>query len=149
MLKKLFAGTATVALTAGVLTGAAQAQISGDVVKIGVLTDKSGLYADVAGEGAVVAAQMAVEEFGGKAAGKPVQVISADQQNKADISSNIARQWFDTDGVDAIADLVTSSTALAVQEVARDKGKVTLVYGAKDPKINHAAVLAKVLKPKP
>jgi branched-chain amino acid transport system substrate-binding protein len=130
MLKKLFAGTATVALTAGVLTGAAQAQISGDVVKIGVLTDKSGLYADVAGEGAVVAAQMAVEEFGGKAAGKPVQVISADHQNKADISSNIARQWFDTDGVDAIADLVTSSTALAVQEVARDKGKVTLVSGA-------------------
>jgi branched-chain amino acid transport system substrate-binding protein len=130
MLKKLFAGTATVALTAGVLTGAALAQISGDVVKIGVLTDKSGLYADVAGEGAVVAAQMAVEEFGGKAAGKPVQVISADHQNKADISSNIARQWFDTDGVDAIADLVTSSTALAVQEVARDKGKVTLVSGA-------------------
>jgi branched-chain amino acid transport system substrate-binding protein len=130
MLKKLFAGTATVALTAGVLTGAAQAQISGDVIKIGVLTDKSGLYADVAGEGAVVAAQMAVEEFGGKAAGKPVQVISADHQNKADISSNIARQWFDTDGVDAIADLVTSSTALAVQEVARDKGKVTLVSGA-------------------
>jgi branched-chain amino acid transport system substrate-binding protein len=130
MLKKLFAGTATVALTAGVLTGAALAQISGDVVKIGVLTDKSGLYADVAGEGAVVAAQMAVEEFGGKAAGKPVQVISADHQNEADISSNIARQWFDTDGVDAIADLVTSSTALAVQEVARDKGKVTLVSGA-------------------
>src|SRR3954454_23294308 len=90
MLKKLFTGTATVALTAGVLTGAAQAQISGNVVKIGVLTDKSGLYADVAGEGAVVAAQMAVEEFGGKAAGKPVQVISADHQNKADISSNIA-----------------------------------------------------------
>src|SRR3954447_1137767 len=130
MLKKLFAGTATVALTAGVLTGAAQARISGDVVKIGVLTDKSGLYADVAGEGSVVAAQLAVEEFGGKVAGKPVQVISADHQNKADISSNIARQWFDTDGVDAIADLVTSSTALAVQEVARDKGKVTLVSGA-------------------
>ena len=62
--------------------------------------------------------------------GKPVQVISADHQNKADISSNIARQWFDTEGVDAIADLVTSSTALAVQEVARDKAKVTLISGA-------------------
>ena len=110
--------------------GAAHAQISGDVVKIGVLTDKSSLYADVAGEGSVVAAQLAVEEFGGKAAGKPVQVISADHQNKADISSNIARQWFDTEGVDAIADLVTSSTALAVQEVARDKAKVTLISGA-------------------
>ncbi len=126
MLKKLLAGTAAVAFTAG----AAQAQISGDVVKIGVLTDKSSLYADVAGEGSVVAAQLAVEEFGGKAGGKPVQVISADHQNKADISSNIARQWFDTEGVDAIADLVTSSTALAVQEVARDKSKVTLISGA-------------------
>src|SRR3954464_3751367 len=126
MLKKLLAGTAMIAFTAG----AANAQISGDVVKIGVLTDKSSLYADVAGEGSVVAAQLAVEEFGGKVAGKPIQIISADHQNKADISSNIARQWFDTEGVDAIADLVTSSTALAVQEVARDKGKVTLVSGA-------------------
>jgi branched-chain amino acid transport system substrate-binding protein len=126
MLKKLLVGTAAIAFTAG----AAHAQISGDVVKIGVLTDKSSLYADVAGEGSVVAAQLAVEEFGGKAGGKPVQVISADHQNKADISSNIARQWFDTEGVDAIADLVTSSTALAVQEVARDKTKVTLISGA-------------------
>jgi branched-chain amino acid transport system substrate-binding protein len=126
MLKKLLAGTAMVAFTAG----AANAQISGDVVKIGVLTDKSSLYADVAGEGSVVAAQLAVEEFGGKVAGKPIQIISADHQNKADISSNIARQWFDTEGVDAIADLVTSSTALAVQEVARDKVKVTLISGA-------------------
>ncbi|WP_158045824.1 ABC transporter substrate-binding protein [Skermanella pratensis] len=130
MLKKLLAGTATLALAVGAVTGAANAQISGDTVKIGVLTDKSSLYADVSGEGSVVAAQLAVEEFGGKAAGKPVQVISADHQNKADISSNIARQWFDTEGVDAIADLVTSSTALAVQEVARDKGKVTLISGA-------------------
>jgi len=126
MLKKLLAGTALLALSAG----AAQAQISGDAVKIGVLTDKSSLYADVSGEGSVVAAQMAVDEYGGKVAGKPIQVISADHQNKADISSNIARQWFDTEGVDAIADLVTSSTALAVQEVARDKGKVTLISGA-------------------
>ncbi|QQP87697.1 ABC transporter substrate-binding protein [Skermanella sp. TT6] len=130
MLKKLLAGTATLALAVGAVTGAANAQISGDTVKIGVLTDKSSLYADVSGEGSVVAAQLAVEEFGGKAAGKPVQIISADHQNKADISSNIARQWFDTEGVDAIADLVTSSTALAVQEVARDKGKVTLISGA-------------------
>ena len=130
MLKKLLAGTATLALAVGAVTGAANAQISGDTVKIGVLTDKSSLYADVAGEGSVVAAQLAVEEFGGKAAGKPIQIISADHQNKADISSNIARQWFDTEGVDAIADLVTSSTALAVQEVARDKGKVTLISGA-------------------
>ncbi|WP_037462352.1 ABC transporter substrate-binding protein [Skermanella stibiiresistens] len=131
MLKTLLAGTALLALSAG----AASAQISGDAVKIGVLTDKSSLYADVAGEGSVVAAQLAVEEFGGKVAGKPVQVISADHQNKADISSNIARQWFDTEGIDAIADLVTSSTALAVQEVARDKGKITLISGAATSKL--------------
>src|SRR3954452_23614219 len=117
MLRKLLAGTATLAL----MTGAAHAQISGDVVKIGVLTDKSSLYADVAGEGSVVAAQLAVEEFRGKVAGKPIQGIWADKQNKSDISSNIARQWFYTEGGDSIADLVTSSTALAVQEVARDK----------------------------
>jgi branched-chain amino acid transport system substrate-binding protein len=119
-------GTALLALSAG----PAQAQISGDAVKIGVLTDKSGLYADVSGEGSVIAAQMAVEDFGGKAAGKPVQIISADHQNKADISSNIARQWYDVEGVDAIADLVTSSTALAVNEVAKEKGRITLISGA-------------------
>jgi branched-chain amino acid transport system substrate-binding protein len=126
MLNRLLMGTALLALSAG----PAQAQISGDAVKIGVLTDKSGLYADVSGEGSVIAAQMAVEDFGGKAAGKPVQIISADHQNKADISSNIARQWYDVEGVDAIADLVTSSTALAVNEVAKEKGRITLISGA-------------------
>ncbi|WP_037457121.1 ABC transporter substrate-binding protein [Skermanella stibiiresistens] len=110
--------------------GAASAQVSGDAVKIGVLNDQSGLYADFGGRGSVIAAQMAVEDFGGKVLGKPVQVISADHQNKPDIGSNIARQWFDTEGVDAIADLTTSSVALAVQEIGKQTGHVTLTSGA-------------------
>jgi branched-chain amino acid transport system substrate-binding protein len=110
--------------------GGASAQLSGDAVKIGVLNDQSGLYADFGGRGSVVAAQMAVEDFGGKVLGKPVQVISADHQNKPDIGSNIARQWFDTEGVDAIADLTTSSVALAVQEIGKQTGHVTLTSGA-------------------
>ena len=131
MLKKLLAGTAMVAFTAGAATRADFRRRGEDRRS----DRQSSFYADVAGEGSVVAAQLAVEEFGGKAAGKPVQIISADHQNKADISSNIARQWFDTEGVDAIADLVTSSTALAVQEVARDKAKVTLISGAATSKL--------------
>jgi branched-chain amino acid transport system substrate-binding protein len=126
MLNRLLMGTALLALSAG----PAQAQISGDAVKIGVLTDKSGLYADVSGEGSVIAAQMAVEDFGGKAAGKPVQIISADHQNKADISSNIARQWYDVDQVDVILDVPNSAVALAVHEVTREKNKVFINSGA-------------------
>src|SRR5579864_194972 len=86
-------GTAAVLV---VLFGAAaRAQISDDVVKIGVLNDQSGLYADLGGSGSVVAAQMAVEDFGGKVLGKPVEVVFADHQNKADIGASIAREWFD------------------------------------------------------
>ncbi|MBP0636275.1 ABC transporter substrate-binding protein [Cupriavidus sp. AcVe19-6a] len=96
-------------------------------VKIGVITDMSGSYADLSGKGSVVAAQMAVEEFGGKALGKPVTVLSADHQNKADIASSLARRWFDTDGVDMVIDFPNSSTALAVQEVARQKQKIDIV----------------------
>ncbi len=96
-------------------------------VKIGVITDMSGSYADLSGKGSVLAAQMAVEEFGGKALGKPVTVLSADHQNKADIASSLARRWFDTDGVDMVIDFPNSSTALAVQEVARQKQKIDIV----------------------
>jgi branched-chain amino acid transport system substrate-binding protein len=110
--------------------GPALAQISGDAVRIGILNDQSSLYADFGGPGSVVAAQMAAEEFGGKVLGKPIQVILADHQNKPDIGSNIARQWFDIDGVDAIADLTTSSVALAVQELARQANRITLTSGA-------------------
>jgi branched-chain amino acid transport system substrate-binding protein len=106
-----------------------EAKISDGVVKIGVLTDMSGYYSDIAGSGSVTAAKMAVEDFGGKVLGKPIEIISADHQNKADIASNTARKWFDEEKVDAIADLVSSSTAGAVMPVAAEKKRITLLSG--------------------
>jgi branched-chain amino acid transport system substrate-binding protein len=115
---------------AGLLTvGTAQAQISDDVVKIGVLSDMSGLYSDLAGQGSVIAAQMAVKDFGGKVARKPIQIVSADHLNKADVGSAVARQWFDQDKVDMIVDVPTSSVALAVQDIAKERGKVFIISG--------------------
>lgn len=113
------------------LAGGARAQdaVSGGAVRIGVLTDMTGYYSDLAGGGSVTAAKMAVEDFGGKVLGKPIEVISADHQNKADIASNVARKWFDEQGVDAIADLVSSSTAGAVMPVAAEKKRITLLSG--------------------
>jgi len=114
-----------------ILAGSAAAQgFQNDGVKIGVLTDMSGTYSDIAGKGSVVAAEMAIEDFGKQINGKAIEIVSADHQNKADISSATARQWYDADGVDAIFDLVTSATALAVREVAREKGKIDMVSGA-------------------
>lgn len=112
------------------LPGLANAQISGDVVKIGVMNDMSGLYADLAGSGSVIAAKMAVEDFGAASKGLKVEVISADHQNKPDVGSSIARQWFDTEGVDVIVDVPTSSVALAVNQIAKEKGKAMLNSGA-------------------
>jgi branched-chain amino acid transport system substrate-binding protein len=112
------------------MSAAARAEIAKDTIKIGVLTDMSSLYSDLAGAGAVEAAKMAVADFGGALNGKKIEVISADHQNKPDIAAAIARKWFDEDGVDLITDLTTSSVALAVQEVARAKNKVILVSGA-------------------
>jgi branched-chain amino acid transport system substrate-binding protein len=126
MFKRSTIVAACMALTAG----AAHAEFSGGVVKIGVLTDLSGTYSDLSGQGSVVAAQMAVEDFGAAKKGIKVEIVSADHQNKGDIASSVARQWYDRDGVDAIVDLVTSSTALAVNQVAKEKNKVALVSGA-------------------
>lgn len=106
-------------------TGAA-AQISGDTVKIGVLTDLGGPYADLSGKGSVVAAQLAAEEFGGMVAGKKIQVIEADHQNKPDIGASIARRWLDAEGVDVIVDVPTSSVALAVHRLANEKKRIVL-----------------------
>ncbi|MGO4125856.1 ABC transporter substrate-binding protein [Inquilinus sp. YAF38] len=108
----------------------AAAQVSGNVVKIGVLNDQSGVYADYGGKWSVEAAKMAVEDFGGKVLDAPIEIVSADHQNKPDIGSNIARQWFDVDGVDMISELTTSSVALAVQALAAEKHKVTITSGA-------------------
>jgi branched-chain amino acid transport system substrate-binding protein len=104
----------------------ATAQISGEVVRIGVLTDYSGPFAALSGPGGVIAVRMAVEDFGGKVAGKSIEIIEADHGNKADTASAIARKWFDVDGVDMIADLPNSSIALAVQELARERKKLTI-----------------------
>jgi len=108
---------------------AAKGRISDDVVKIGVLTDMTGYYSDLAGPGSVEAAKMAVEDFGGTVLGKPIQVVSADHQLKADVASTVARKWIDEDKVDAIVDLVSSSTALAVMPVAAQKKRITLLSG--------------------
>ncbi|MGA2943610.1 MAG: ABC transporter substrate-binding protein [Xanthobacteraceae bacterium] len=99
-------------------------------VKIGVLNDQSGIYADLAGPGSVEAARMAIEDFGGQALGKPVELVAADHQNKADIGASIVRSWYDQDGVDMTVDFSNSSVALAVQAMTKDKQKVTLITAA-------------------
>jgi len=111
----------------GLMAGTAHGQISDTVVRIGVLNDQSGPYADLAGPGSVVAAQMAVEDFGAARKGMKVEVLSADHQNKPDVGSQIARQWYDVDKVDVIVDVPTSSVVLAVNQVTREKNKALLV----------------------
>jgi len=123
-------GAAATFAAAVMLLGTAHAQIAKDTIKIGVLADMSSLYADLGGPGSVEAAKMAVEDFGGSVGGKKIEVVSGDHQNKPDVGASIARQWFDQNGVDMITDLTTSSVALAVQEVAREKNKVILITGA-------------------
>ncbi|CAN5531627.1 ABC transporter substrate-binding protein [soil metagenome] len=112
------------------LLAAAQAQVSGNAVRIGVLNDQSGLYADLSGQGSVLAARMAVEDFGGEVLGAPIDILSADHQNSPDIGSSVARQWIDVSGVDVIVDVPTSSVALAVQEITREASRVFLISGA-------------------
>src|SRR5215470_16106423 len=102
----------------------------GNKIVIGVMSDMSGLYADLAGPGSVVAAQMADDEMGGKVGDMPIEIISGDHQNKPDIGSNLAREWFDTKNVDVIVDVPTSSVALAITEITKTKNKVFLVSGA-------------------
>jgi len=125
--------------TRGLMAGAAlalfvaapaQAQWSDGVIKIGVLNDQSGLYADLTGQGSVWAARKAVEDFGAAAKGMKVEVVFADHQNKPDVGSTVARKWYDVEQVDVIVDVPTSSVALAVNEITREKNKVFLVSGA-------------------
>ncbi len=121
---RLFAAGAASAL---LLAGAASAADA--PIKIGVLTDLSSLYADPTGQGSVAAAKMAAEDFGGKVLGRPIEIVSADHQNKPDVGTGIANKWYDADGVDAIADVPTSSVALAVENVSRQKHKIVLFSG--------------------
>jgi branched-chain amino acid transport system substrate-binding protein len=120
-------GSLALASAVGLLTASAAWAVD---VKIGVLNDRSGVYADLSGEGSVVAARMAVEDFDAASKGINVEIVSADHQNKPDIASNIARQWYDQEGVDLIVDVPTSSAALAVSEVTREKNKVFINSGA-------------------
>ncbi len=119
---------ATAAAMAGSIPAAAQ--ISDDVVKIGVLSDMSSLYSDSTGTGSLIAAHMAAADFNYKVKGKAIEVVGADHQNKPDLGSSIAREWYDTGKVDVIVDVPTSSVALAVQRITRDKDRVLLMSGA-------------------
>jgi branched-chain amino acid transport system substrate-binding protein len=121
------------------LAAQAQEKISDGVVKIGLIEDMSSLYADITGIGAVTAAKMAVEDFGGKVLGKPIEVISADHQNKPDIASATAREWFDTQHVDALMDVAASATALAAIEVAKTKNKIVFLNGPGAARITNEA----------
>ncbi|MGZ5080746.1 MAG: ABC transporter substrate-binding protein [Usitatibacter sp.] len=123
---KTLVAAAALALSAG----AVHAQISGNVVKIGVLNDMSSLYADLGGQGSVTAAKMAIEDFKAKEKGLNVEVVFADHQNKPDVGSQIATKWIDSEGVDVIVDVPNSGVALAVNQIVRDKGKVFINSGA-------------------
>ena len=127
-MKSVFGRIASLAFVLSPL--AATAQVSDNAVRIGILNDQSGVYADFGGKWSFEAARMAVEDFGGKVLNAPVEVVTADHQNKPDIASNTARQWYDRDGVDAIMELTTSSVALAIQQLSREKRKLNIVTGA-------------------
>ncbi|MCG5241185.1 ABC transporter substrate-binding protein [Azospirillum doebereinerae] len=107
-------------------------------VKIGVLADEAGFASDIGGKGATLATRMAVEDFGGTVLNRPIEILSADMQNKPDVASNIARQWFDVDGVDMVTDIPVSSVALAVQAVAREKKKVLMISAATTTELTNA-----------
>jgi len=125
-LKKI---AAACGLAIAAVTGA-QAQVSGDVIKIGLITDMSSVYADIDGQGGVEAIKMAIADMGGTVAGKKIEVVFADHQNKADIAAAKAREWFDTQGLDMLIGGTNSGTALAMAKVAAEKKKPFLVVGA-------------------
>ncbi|NVN88479.1 MAG: ABC transporter substrate-binding protein [Rhodopseudomonas sp.] len=121
------------AVAVGCLLVAAPASAQG--VKIGILNDQSGVYADYGGKWSFEAAKMAVEDFGGEVLGQKIEIVSADHQNKPDLGASIARKWYDVDGVDMITELTTSSVALAVQELSKEKKKIDIVVGAATSRI--------------
>jgi hypothetical protein len=121
--------------------GAQTAAISDDVVKIGVLTDMSGQFLHESGEGSVTAVKMAVEDFGGKVLGKPIEVVVADHQNKPDIASALARKWFDVDKVDMVANLINSSIAPSVSQLAKEKHRIAIINGSGASRLDTRAVV--------
>lgn len=141
-MRKTIHRTAAAALCSALALGPAAAQTTGrlsnDVLRIGVLTDLGGVYADISGKGAVEAVKMAVEDFGGRMFGKPIEVIAADHQNKADIGAAKAREWFDIGGVDMINDLANSGVALAVAGLAKEKKRHVIVNNASNMGVTNA-----------
>src|SRR5260370_6201509 len=131
--------TGTALLLAGAFGAQAQEKISDGVVKIGMLEDMSSIYADITGVGAVTAARMAVEDFGGKALGKPIEIVAADHLNKPDTASAIVREWFDTQHVDALMDVAASATAPAAIEIAKTKNKIVVLNGPGATRITNDA----------
>ena len=131
--------TGAALLLACALAAQAQEKVSEGVVKIGMLEDMASIYADITGVGAVTAAKMAVEDFGGKVLGKPIEVVAADHQNKPDIASATAREWFDNQHVDALMDVAASATTLAALEVAKTKNKIVVLNGPGATRITNEA----------
>lgn len=124
---------------AAVPHAASASNLSDGTVTIGVLTDMSSIFSDIGGKGSVVAAQMAVDDFGGKVLGAPVKVISADHQNKTDVAATVARDWFDNQHVDMVEDMLPSSVALAVSNVAKEKHRIAIASGAGTTKLSNEA----------
>lgn len=127
--------------TAATLGAAGAQQISDGVVKIGVIEDMSGVYADISGEGSVAAVRLAIEDFGGKVLGKPIELLVGDHQNKADIGATIARNWFDSDRLDALMDVATSSPALAAIDIAKAKKKIILLSSPGSTRITNESCM--------
>ena len=131
---------AAMTMLAGIGSAAAQGSgISDDVVKIGVLTDMSGQFSHESGEGAVTAVRMAIEDFGGKVLGKPIELVVADHQNKPDIAGTLARKWFDVEKVDMIANLINSSIALSVSQLAKEKDRIAIINGSGSSRLTNDA----------
>jgi branched-chain amino acid transport system substrate-binding protein len=132
--RTFLAGLGATGLGAPVFSPAIVRAAGDTALKVGVLTDMNGLFADNSGKGSVAAAQLAIEECGGSVLGKPIELISADHQNKPDVGGNIARQWYDQDGVDVILDVPVSSVCIAVQNFAKDRNKmfITSAGGSAD-----------------
>jgi len=138
MKRKLIHALVAAAFAVGAGAALAQApKLTNDAVKIGVLTDLSGLYSDLGGQGSVTAAQMAVEDFGGTVLGKKIEVVSTDHQNKADVGAQKAREWIDRDGVDMMTDGLNSSVALATAKVVAEKKKVFINTGAASTRLTN------------
>jgi branched-chain amino acid transport system substrate-binding protein len=130
---------AAAAIVFGSNAGAQTAAISNDVVKIGVLTDMSGQFSHESGEGSATAVKMAVQDFGGKVLGKPIEVLVADHQNKPDTAFALARKWFDVDKVDMVANLINSSIALTVSQLAKEKNRIAIINGSGTSRLTNDA----------